>query len=455
MSHVTHPLLQEQIAEAGVLNYLNDSQFLSLIKAVCGTYTTFENEIKKLLDANEISSQEMEEAISEIKKSAEQSEKTARFKSDFLANMSHEIRTPINGILGLCEMIRENEQHPDNAQLLDLLNKSARGLLTVVNEVLDISKIEAGKLTITPRNTNIRTLFSDMGMLYAAAARDKKLEILTVIDDSIPPLIFIDDGRLLQIVTNLLGNAVKFTPDLGGIILNITTGSTQDNRKAIIISVADSGIGIPKEYLDNIFTPFTQADASIARTYGGTGLGLTITEKLSKLMGGEIMGKSHLGVGTLFQVVLPYTEVDETAIDPEYVTKSKRVPCTALQGLKVLVAEDNHVNQKIVVHNLEKLGCQVQVASSGRQALDQYQKSPFDLILMDCQMPEMSGFEASNMIREQFHDHTIPIIALTALAMEGDRERCLDSGMNDYLSKPFKTTELKDVLLKWIAKPKQ
>lgn len=452
MPKIFHHLIQRQLRKSSITDLDKISGLRHFVEMVNDAYNDFENDSKLLEHAIEISSREMTQANEQLKNLAEDAQNAAKFKSNFLANMSHEIRTPINGILGVCDILQEKALDEECSGLIELLARSSRGLLTIINDVLDISKIEAGKLSISPRATHIRNLINDLSTLYLAATREKQLELVSCIADQVPELISIDDGRVRQILTNLIGNAVKFTPDHGGVIVHITTGSSTSGS-SLVISVADTGIGIPKEQLESIFEAFSQGNSTVSRKFGGTGLGLTITQKLVEIMGGEIHVRSREGVGSLFQVHLPFSHIEVAAFnnskDTLQVNNTERFIDTS--KIHLLLAEDNFINQKVAKHALEKLGFTVSIAHNGKHAIELFQNETFDLILMDCQMPEMSGFEASTLIRKLSGGDKIPIIALTALAMEGDREKCLNAGMNDYISKPFKREELKEVITRWIS----
>jgi CheY-like chemotaxis protein len=364
--------------------------------------------------------------------------------------MSHEIRTPINGIVGVIDMLRVGVPEAESAQLLELLDRSSRGLLSIINDVLDLSKIEAGKLSIVPRPTSLRSVVSDLVTLYGAAAREKRLEIVWEVTDTVPELITIDDGRVRQIITNLVGNAVKFTPDQGGILVYVNTGPSNDERSTINLAIADSGIGIPKNYLKYIFEAFSQANSSVSRRYGGTGLGLSITNRLVEMMGGTIEVKSKEGISSLFPVNLPYETLTTQPMTTPHATFSSEPSEGFGKGLRILLAEDNVINQRVAANALEKFGFAVTIVGNGKAAVESQMTGNFDLILMDCHMPDMSGFEATSQLRTIPEGSTVPIIALTALAMEGDRDKCLAAGMNDYLSKPFTKAELGRTIARWL-----
>lgn len=450
MTPPCHKLLERQLRKSGFDPENLSPEMREFVNRVNDAYQDFESGIKHLEHAIDVSSREMMETHVQLQNLAEEAQKAAKSKSDFLANMSHEIRTPINGIVGVIDMLRAGVPAPESAQLLELLDRSSRGLLSIINDVLDLSKIEAGKLSIVPRPTSLRSVVSDLVTLYGAAAREKRLEIVWEVTESVPELITIDDGRVRQIITNLVGNAVKFTPDQGGILVYVTTDGQDKDTDTIDLAVADSGIGIPKDYLKYIFEAFSQANSSVSRRYGGTGLGLSITNRLVEMMGGTIEVRSREGIGSLFLVKLPF----EPLTAERNIQSSNSLTSEPLEnfgkGRRILLAEDNVVNQKVAANALEKFGFEVTIVGNGKAAVESQMKGNFDLILMDCHMPDMSGFEATSQLRTIPEGSTVPIIALTALAMEGDRDKCLAAGMNDYISKPFTKLELGRTIARWL-----
>ena len=355
-------------------------------------------------------------------------------KSIFVANMSHEIRTPMNGILGMTELALGLASGDEQREYLSIAQGSANSLLALLNDVLDLSRIEAGKLSVHPVPLEPRKLVCEATQLLAVSANAKGLHLRAECAADVPERVLGDPLRLRQVLVNLIGNAVKFT-ESGCVDVNVKTG---DGGRQLCFQVRDTGIGIPHDKQQALFRPFTQADGSISRKYGGSGLGLAISSKLIHLMGGSIGLRSEPGKGTLFEFNVPCCP----AAEPAEETLSAITP-SPLAARRILLAEDNPVNQKVASRMLEKRGHSVFVVSNGREALEVLTREPFDVVLMDVQMPEMDGFEATACIRarERNSPH-VPVIAMTAHAMAGDRQRCLAAGMDGYVSKPVRVDEL-------------
>ncbi len=384
----------------------------------------------------------------ELATAREAADAASRAKSDFLAMMSHEIRTPLNGVIGLANLLAETALDERQRDYVESIRHCGDALLDLVSDVMDFSKIEAGRLELESIPFDPRELVRTTIDLFAVRAMAKGLTLDLYVDDDVPPRVRGDPARLRQILVNLLGNALKFT-DRGGITLTLASDRSGP-RPGLRFAVADTGIGIPLEAQGRLFREFTQADTSTTRRYGGTGLGLAICKRLVTLMGGSIVLESARGAGSTFSFHVPAQT--ETELPVSSGTRASDDADLDLRGLTtVLLVEDNPVNQLIVVTMLENCGANVEVASNGLEAVEQIHRAPFDLVLMDCQMPEMDGFEATRAIRRiPTEAGRVPIVALTANAVAGDVERCLEAGMDDYLAKPLRKPELLRALRRWL-----
>lgn len=381
-------------------------------------------------------------------KAKEDAMRRAKARANFLASMSHEIRTPLNGVLGMLGLALESEQDSTKQHRLQIALSAGESLLGILNDILDISKVEAGKLNLENIPFDISSLIEECATLHTQQARNKGVELISETDPSFPSQFLGDPTRIRQILNNLLSNAIKFT-NSGNVRI-----SAHYSEGTLTIEVVDTGIGMSKEGLRRIFSPFSQADTQTTRLYGGTGLGLTLCRQLIERMQGEIKVNSKEQEGTRFTVTLPLPvsslatdntgKLAETTELPKTVTKPQR-------PLRILLVEDNEVNQMVASMLLKKMGHQSDTAENGLLAIEALKQQHYDLVLMDCQMPVMDGYETTRKIRKNPEWHDLPVIAVTANVMQGDRDDCFACGMNDYITKPYNRDQLSAAITRWTA----
>ena len=368
----------------------------------------------------------------------------AQTRARFLASMSHEIRTPLNGVLGMLELALESDLEPAQRHQLEIAHRAGQGLLSLLNDILDISKVEAGKLDLEVISFDLRALISECATIHGEQARRKGLEFVTELDNDLAPRYLGDPTRLRQVANNLLSNAIKFT-EKGTVSVHLA-----QTREGIRLEIRDTGIGMSQHELNRIFSPFSQAATDTTRRYGGTGLGLALCQQLVERMHGQIRVDSREREGTWFTVTLPLP-VDSSASTEEPVRAELPAAGSSRRHCRILLVEDNRVNQIVASGLLHKLGHEVDHAENGERALAALSLKPYDLVLMDCQMPVMDGYEATRRIRQNPEWNRLPVIAVTANVMSGDREECLAVGMDDYITKPYNRNVLDQVIQRWAA----
>ncbi len=381
-------------------------------------------------------------------KEKERAEKATSAKTDFLANMSHELRTPMNGIIATTDLLKETKLNEEQKSLVDLISKSGDDLLDIINEILEFSKIEAGELIFRPIHFSLFDMVSDVTGALGHRANEKGLSMVIESQPNIPEYLIGDPVRIRQVIYNLIGNAIKFT-EKGFIIFRMKYEIIEHGKVKLSFEIEDTGIGIPVDKQQHIFKKFTQAEESTTRKFGGTGLGLAISKSLVDIMGGSIGVYSMPGKGSTFHFNIELPLGQKPAEEKNIGSKAGE---KNLMGIKVLVADDMKVNMMVLTSILKKKGCNIDEVVNGCQAVEMVQGNQYDIIFMDCHMPEMDGYQATQLIRKiestERRGH-IPIIAITADALSENQERCFRAGMDDYVSKPFRENRITEVLEKW------
>jgi signal transduction histidine kinase/ActR/RegA family two-component response regulator len=476
MSSTLHNILQRQLRKCGFDPHSlpGDAEaWTRLLDMVSSTYVHADQERALNDRAMDLSTREMTELHAALARHSQELERqvqqrtaqllqakvaaeaSSRAKSEFLATMSHEIRTPLNGVIGMIDLVDSaGGLSAKQKQMLELARASAWSLTRIIGDVLDFSKIEAGKLEICPDDLDLRQLLAQVMASFEQSASNNKLTLRLTVDPSIPNRLRGDPDRLRQILVNLIGNAIKFTPS-GCIEVAVAPAAPSADHSLIKFTVTDTGIGITSEQVNRLFQAFSQADSSTTRKYGGTGLGLAICKRLAELMGGAIGVTSTPGVGSTFWFTAQLQSGDgqDISVSAPQISGAAKLPGVSDRiAAKILVVEDNDINQMLLQEILTMAGCTCDIAINGVQAVEASGKCAYDLILMDCQMPEMDGFDATRQIRLSTNprEKTVPIIALTANALSGDRERCMSAGMTDYLTKPINSVELIAIVKRYL-----
>ena len=384
--------------------------------------------------------------IADLNESKRKIKEASSLKEQFLANMSHEIRTPMNAIIGFTNILKRTPLEPEQRSYVQNIHSAGENLLALINDILDLSKIEAGMIQLDETNFSLRSLISSVAAMFDEKIKEKNLYLKTEIKENVPDIVTGDAIRLTQILVNLLSNAIKFT-EVGGVKILVDLVDSSKDKVKLKFNVIDSGIGIAKEKQDAIFERFQQAEAETTRRYGGTGLGLSIVKQLVEMQGGSLTLKSIPDQGSEFIIDIEYKLPDEEKMLSDALAAAE-ITTVSLNEVKVLIAEDNPMNQQLIKHLMKNWSIHHTVVNNGLEAIEALKKETFSIILMDIQMPEMDGYTATDVIRHELHLQ-IPIIAMTAHAMMGEKEKCMQLGMNDYISKPLKETILYNIIAQY------
>ncbi|MBX9783496.1 MAG: response regulator [Chitinophagaceae bacterium] len=389
-----------------------------------------------------------EELIRALNAAQKKEKELSAVKEQFLANMSHEIRTPMNAVLGFVNLLQKQNLNAQSKEYVNAISSSGENLMTIINDILDISKIEAGMLRIKKAPFSLRELLHSVEVMFQAKLEHTDIKLQTVVDETVPDYLNGDSMRLTQILANLISNAVKFTAS-GSIDVTVNVPSIKEGAIILQLKVSDTGIGISPEKLQSIFDRFNQADADTTRKYGGTGLGLAIVKQLAELQNGTVMAESKLNAGSVFTVEIPYETIEEKVYEKEagqkIITKNRAL------AARILIAEDNSMNQSLMKHLMNDWQMPYVLVNNGKEALELLRTEHFDLLLLDIQMPLMNGYTTAQLIRTELKNN-IPIIAMTAHALKGEREKCISYGMNDYISKPIREEQLLELIQQYTEK---
>ncbi len=429
---------ETDLISSALINILIAGLLVSFLKR------SHEKDKKELIEKSE----ELQISQVALSTAKDRAEDATLAKSNFLANMSHEIRTPLNGIIGTAQLLSLSELSPEQQELLQTLQSSSNLLINIISDILDLSKIEADKLTLHPKPVNIRNCIKTvLDISYpGVAVPGKNITLKYNIDNKLAAYLKMDESRVQQILVNLIGNAIKFTDD-GSVTLDVSVSKVAGDVQEVVFSVKDTGIGISEEALSQLFKPFTQVNTTALRKYGGTGLGLSICKKLVEMMDGKIWAASKENEGSVFSFSLPLKIVSENTPIAEQQTYRRR--SLQKRSLNILLAEDNKMNQLIAAKTFKKIGHEIDIADNGLIAVEMVSRKNYDLIFMDIQMPVMDGLQATEHIIDIYGEDSPPIIAMTANVLSEDEDKCKSAGMKDFISKPFTIDRLEDIIYKW------